>query len=297
MFSHTKIRPRWHHLLIFISPALILYTIFMIWPLMDSLRMSFYAPVVGQSDSYIFVGFDNYKQVLAFRDAPVQKALANTLKFIAIIMFVGNPLALLLASLLASTKLRWRQFYRTAIFIPTIMSVVIAGWVWQLMLNPLWGIINDILSTLWLESVIPPRGWLGTSGVALVVVALVATWQFIGLPTILFLATLVSIDDELIEAAQVDGASSWALFWKVKFPLILPEVGQVIILTIILNFPAFDITQVMGGRDTFLIANYFYYAYARNPLNASVISGIMFAIVASASLIYFFGFQRRLVRT
>jgi len=290
----SKVRPRWHHLLVFIAPALIIYSIFMAWPLLDSLRMSFYTRA---AEGNTFVGFENYLRILSRNDGAVFHILINTFEFIGIIMFVGNPIALLLASLLASSTLRWKQFYRTSIFIPTVMSVVIAGWVWTLMLNPLWGIINDVFIAIGLEKEIPSTGWLGTSGIALVIVALVATWQFIGLPMVLFLAALINIDEELLEAARVDGASALELFWKIKFPLILPEFGQVVILTIILNFPAFDIQQVMGGRNAGLMANYFYYAYARNPRDATVIGGIMFAVVASASLIYFIVFQRRLIRT
>lgn len=291
---NSKVRPRWHHLFVFIAPAFTLYTIFMAWPLLDSLRMSLYAPV---AEGYTFVGFENYLHILTRYEGFLGDTLMNTFKFLGIIMFVGNPIALLLASLLASTNLRWKQFYRTAIFIPTLMSVVIAGWVWTLMLNPLWGIVNDVLIAIGLEGFIPSTGWLGTPGIALVIIALVATWQFIGLPMLLFLAALVNIDEELLDAARVDGASALGLFWKIKFPLILPELGQVVILTIILNFPAFDIQQVMDGQDATLVANYFYYAYAENPTDATVIGGIMFAIVGGASLIYFLIFQRRLVRT
>lgn len=294
MNSQRKIRPHWHHLIIFIAPALIIYTIFMAWPLIDSLRISFFA---STSDGSSFVGLENYAHILSRNDGAIKIILMNTLKFLGIIMFVGNPIALFLASLLASTNLRWKYFYQTTLFIPTVMSVVIAGWVWTLMLNPLWGIVNTAFTTVGLDSLIPSTGWLGTSGIALLIIALVATWQFIGLPMVLFLAALVNIDEELLEAAMVDGASTLELFWKIKFPLILPEVGQVVILTIILNFPAFDIQQVMGGRDATLMANVFYYAYGRNPTDATVIGGIMFAIVGGASLIYFLIFQRRLVRT
>jgi raffinose/stachyose/melibiose transport system permease protein len=290
-------QPRWHHWLVFFAPALILYTVFMVWPLLDSLRWSFFAPQPDNPGSYVYVGLENYRQFFSGPSAEgFWTAFSNTIKFLAIIMFVGNPLALLLATLLTSPRLRWAATYRTIIFVPTVLSVIIAGWVWQLMLNPLWGIINDILMGVGLEDAIPKAGWLGTSGVALIVVALVATWQFVGLPMILFLAALAGIDDELLDCAQVDGASSWVVFWRIKLPLILPTVGLVVILTIILNFPAFDIQRVMGGRDSFLLANLFYSSFAESRTSGAVVSSIMFVIVGTVGLSYFFVFQRYLSR-
>jgi raffinose/stachyose/melibiose transport system permease protein len=293
----TSKQARWHHFLVFIAPAIILYTVFMIWPLLDSLRWSFFAPQTDNPGSYVYVGLDNYSHFFNGYNADgFWRAFANTIKFLTIMMFLGNPLALLLATLLASPRLRYVTIYRMVIFVPTVLSVIIAGWVWLLMLNPLWGIINDILIAVGLENAIPDAGWLGTPGVALNVVALVATWQFIGLPMILFLAALIGIDNELLDAAKVDGASSWVIFWRIKFPLILPTVGLVVILTIILNFPAFDIQQAMGGRDSFLLANLFYRSFARSMTSGAVVSSIMFAIVSTIGLIYFSVFQRRLVR-
>ena len=257
--------------------------------------MSLYTPVDGTPGALAFVGFDNYTYAFERYDGALKVALANSIRFLAIIMCVGNPIALLLAALLSS-RIRWGALYRTILFLPTLLSVVIAGWVWQLMLNPLWGLINKMLVGVGLEAIIPTTGWLGTPGVALIVVALVATWQFLGLSMILFLAALISIDDELLDAARVDGASWWSIFWQIRFPLILPEIGLVVILTVILNFPAFDIQQVMGGRNAFLMANLFYYNFARSRTDAAVIGGIMFAIVGAISLIYFAFFQKRLNR-
>ncbi len=191
------------HIVIFLLPAVIIYTLFMVYPLIDSVRLSFYDQSASQP---IFVGFDNFHTLL-FTDPWSQQfwhAVANNFVFFSIHMLVQNPIALLLAALLTAKFLKGRSLYRTLIFTPTTLSVVVIGFIWQLMLNPTWGIFDNILRSVGLESLIQP--WLGSTSTALVVISLISTWQFVGLPMLLFMAALVGIPDELIEAAQVDGA-------------------------------------------------------------------------------------------
>ena len=112
------------------------------------------------------------------------------------------------------------------------------------MFNPTWGVIYSIARSV---GVAPPGGWLGIPSTALTAVALVAVWQFAGMPMILFLAAFLGIEDEVIDAAHIDGASGWQTFWQVRLPLILPTVGLVVILTFTAIFVAFDIVFVMEG--------------------------------------------------
>src|SRR5215207_2878742 len=243
----TLTRARWHQLVVFLAPALIIYTLFLTWPLLDSLRLSVYEQ--NPDGSLTWVGLDNFNRL--FGDPRYSErfvgALVHNFQFFAIFMLVQNPVALLLASLLASRNLKGAAIYRTLIFAPTTLSIVIIGWIWTLMLNPLWGIINNVFKGVGLADAIPREGWLGSPTLALTVVALVGVWQYIGLPMILFLAALIRIDDELIEAAYVDGATAWTVFWRIKFPLILPTVGIVTILTFVGNFSTFENVFVMQG--------------------------------------------------
>ncbi|MDQ7026270.1 MAG: sugar ABC transporter permease [Anaerolineae bacterium] len=303
----TTKRAHWHHLLIFIGPAVLIYSVFLALPLVDSLRLSLYSRVDGE---VVFVGLQNFDKLLnnPFFSERFWGALKHNFAWFVLFMAIQNPVGLLLAALVSSPKLKGAAFYRTVIFTPTTMSIVIIGWAWTLMLNPLWGIVNDILNFFRLGAIIPSRGWLGSEDTALIVVILVGIWQYIGLPFVLFLASLTAIDEELIEAARVDGATGWSIFWRIKFPLILPTAGIVAILTFVGNFSAFDNVYVMQGSTagpdygTDLLG-VFFYRTAFGTLGSvpdlymgTTIATVMFGIILTGVLLYFFGIQQRLIR-
>jgi raffinose/stachyose/melibiose transport system permease protein len=280
-------------------------------PLLDSLRASFFSQ---QSDgSQAYVGFDNFQRLLndpngTDYDGHFFNAIGNNIRFFAIFMLVQNPVALLLAVLLTTRNLRGSAIYRTVLFTPTTLSIVIIGWIWTLMLNPLWGVINNLFKGVGLADAIPKEGWLGSPALALTVVALVGVWQYIGLPMILFLAALLGIDDELADAARVDGANPWKVFWHIKFPLILPTVGIVVVLTFVGNFSTFDNVYIMQGSQagpdfrTDLLGTFFYRVLfgaggqLPNPSMGATIATMMFLIILAGVVLYLVVAQRRLIR-
>jgi raffinose/stachyose/melibiose transport system permease protein len=300
-------RPPRYYILVFLLPALILYTVFMAFPMLDSLRLSFYQQQNGQD---VFVGLANFQRLFTepvFSNA-FWNALRNNFIFFVINMLVQNPVALLLAALLTARGTRFVPFFRTALFAPTTLSFVIIGFIWQLMLNPLWGVLDPVLTNLFGISSV-----LGDTRYALITVSLVSVWQFIGLPMMLFTAALVAIPTELLDAALVDGANSWQTFWRVRFPLILPTVGIVTILTFVGNFNAFDLVYTMQGTlggpsngtvgSTDIMGTFFYRvtfggsgAQLPNPVMGTTIATMMFLIILTGVLIYLFGFQRRIAR-
>jgi ABC-type sugar transport system permease subunit len=188
-------------------------------------------------------------------------ALWHTCIFFAIHMIVQNSLGLLFANLLSS-DFKGRNFFRTIIFTPATLSVLVTGFLWTLILNPNWGAVNKILIGLGLKQWALP--WLGRENLALPVISLTSAWQWVGMPTVMFLAGLMGISDELLEAARIDGASEWSIFWKIKFPLLKPIIGIVAILTFVDNFNAFDVIYAMAGArgepsySTDLLATLFY---------------------------------------
>lgn len=291
------------HILVFLAPAVIIYTIFMVYPLLDSLRLSFYT--LGDQNEELFVGIQNY--ITLFTDpnyAPrFWGALKNNFAFFIIHMIVQNSIGLLLAALLAS-GIRGSSLYRTVLFMPTVLSVVIIGFIWQLILNPLWGVSESILQAVGLEELFKP--WLGLPESALITVSLISVWQFVGIPMILFFAALIGIPEELIEAARVDGASGWQSFWRIKFPLILPTVGIVAILTFVGNFNAFDLIYTMKGANagpdfsTDIMGTFFYRTFfgqqlqLGNPTMGATVAAMMFLIILTGVLIYIFLWQRRI---
>jgi raffinose/stachyose/melibiose transport system permease protein len=247
--------------ILFLLPAILIYIVFMAGPLFDSLRLSLYT---GEGfNPTTFVGLQNYIDLFTnpFWQTRFTGAFWHTCLFFAIHMLVQNSLGLFFANLLAS-EFKGRDFFRTLIFAPATLSVLVTGFLWTLILNPHWGAINLTLEAIGLKSWAKP--WLGDENLALIVISLTSAWQWVGMPTVMFLAGLLGIPDELLEAARVDGASSWTIFWKIKFPLLMPVVGVVAILTFVDNFNAFDVIYAMAGARgepgyaTDLLATFFY---------------------------------------
>ena len=297
--------PRRWHIAVFLAPALLVYTALMIIPLADTLRLSLYST---QEQNLIFVGFDNF--IRLFTDSRWSEsfwnALRNNVIFFAIHMCIQNPVGIALAAMLSVPRLAGRTFYRTAFFMPTMLSFVIVGFIWKLILSPLWGVAPSILGALGLRSLFAP--WLGQESTALIAVSLVSVWQFVGVPMMLIYAALISIPEEVLEAAELDGITGISQFWKIKLPLILPTIGIVSILTFISNFNAFDlIYTVQGGLagpnfSTDILGTYLYRTFFGFQLQlgdstmGAAIATMMFLIILSGVMIYLFLVQRRIRR-
>ena len=298
-----RLRP---HVIVFLAPAVVVYTALMILPLIGTLNLALFsrAPDGGA----VFSGLRNFATL--FGDprwsGAFWNALANNAWFFLIHMLVQNPVGIMLAALLSSPRLRMAAFYRTAIFIPTILSFVIVGFVWKLILSPIWGIAPGMLDMVGLKSLFAP--WLGKEEYALTTLALVSVWQFVGIPMMLIYAALLSIPDEVIEAAEMDGITGMSQFWKIKLPLILPSIGIISILTFVGNFNAFDLIYVsqgaLAGPDystdilgTFLYRTFFgFQLQLGDPYMGSAIAGAMFGIILVGVCLYLFGIQTRLRR-
>jgi raffinose/stachyose/melibiose transport system permease protein len=298
----VRARVPWH-LIVFLGPAVCIYTVFMVYPLVDTLRLSLYDNNGG------FVGLQNYNTLLTsgFWAPSFLNALANNIEFFAIHMLFQNPIGLILAVLLTQRVLRGRGVYRAIIFTPTVFSIVIVGFIWKLILSPLWGITPSAMSSVGLGQFFAP--WLGLQGPALIVLSLMSVWQWVGIPMLLFTAALLGISEEILEAARVDGASPWQVFWRIQLPLILPTVGIVTVLTFVGNFNAFDLVySVQTGLaapnySTDLLGTYFYRTFfginlqQPNLVMGTTVAGMMFLIIMLGVAFYFFVLQRRLQTT
>ncbi|MFA1819908.1 carbohydrate ABC transporter permease [Virgibacillus oceani] len=231
-------------LLWFILPAFLIYSGFMLIPLILSMRVSFYE-FSGIGDM-TFIGFDNFYRLLF--ESPYNErffnAVGNTFEFFAYTMVFQNVTALLLA--LALTRgLKLTGFFRTVIFIPVTLSLLMIGFVWSIMLNPNIGVVNEILSAVGLENW--TRAWLGSESLALPTVALVNAWQYTGLMVMLFVAGIQGIPEEQFESAKIDGANAWQVFKGVILPPLVPVIGIVTIMTYMGVFNQFDLVYSMVG--------------------------------------------------
>ena len=149
------------------------------------------------------------------------------------------------------------------------------------------------------------KPWLGLEGSALIALSLISVWQYIGIPMMLIYAALIGIPDELVEAANIDGASSWKVFWRIKFPIILPTIGMVSILTFVGNFNAFDLIYTTQGAlagpnfSTDLMGTLFYRTFfgqqlqMGNPTMGATVAAMMFLIILIGVLLYMFVWQRQ----
>jgi raffinose/stachyose/melibiose transport system permease protein len=290
----------------FLAPAVSVYTVFSVYPLVDTILSSFYDT---QNDgSHVFVGMQNFETLLMDTtwSLPFWNAFWNNCKFFLIHMLVQNPIGLMLAALLSVPFLRFRSTYRTLIFMPTMLSVVIIGFTWQLILSPLWGIAKMFLQFFGLGFLFGP--WLGEESTALITVSLISVWQFVGIPMILIYTALLAIPDELIDAATVDGLNQFQAFFHIKLPLIWPTIGLVSILTFVNNFNAFDLIYAMKGAlagpnfSTDIMGTLFYRVFFGNQLQlgdtsmGSTIATAMFFIILCGVMLYLFTVQRKIQR-
>lgn len=303
--QHDEKKPFPWHLVFFLGPGLLIYVVFSVYPLLDTLVLSLYNEQQGQSN---FVGLQNFIALIT-DDTWSQafwNALGNNFKFFAIHMLVQNPIGLLLAVLLSAPKLRLSGTYRTLIFMPTMLSVVIIGFVWQLLLSPIWGISEDFLYNIGLGQYFD--AWLGKEGSALITLAFISVWQFVGIPMMLIYATLLNIPDDIVDASVVDGANSLQTFWHIKLPLILPTIAMVSILTFVANFNAFELIYAVKGAlagpnfSTDLMGTFFYRTFFGFQLQqgsasmGAAVATLMFLIILVGVMLFLFFIQRRIQR-
>lgn len=303
---HSGKKPfRWH-IIWFLAPAVLVYTVIMIIPLFATLNLSLFN--LTDDGQRVFVGLDNFARLFGdpYLSTSFWNAAANNLWFFFVHMLVQNPIGIALAAILSSPRLRFASFYRTAIFVPAILSFVIVGFVWKLILSPIWGVAPSFLDAIGLGAWFEP--WLGLERSALTTLALISVWQFVGIPMMLIYAALLSIPEEVLEAAEMDGLTGSAQFWKIKLPLILPSIGIISILTFVGNFNAFDLIYVTQGAlagpnfstdilGSLLFRTFFgFQLQLGDPHMGATVATVMFAMILAGVSIYLFGIQTRLRR-
>src|SRR5580700_6324558 len=176
-------------LLLFLGPAVAVYTLFSIYPLIATMALWTYTS--DPSGARHFVGLANFEALLgdALWSKPFWNAFSNNLIFFAVHMCVQNPIGIALAGLLSLPGLKLKGLYRTVMFLPTMLSVVIVGFSWNLILSPLWGVAAGALKAVGLGSLFAP--WLGLESSALITLSLISVWQFVGIPMMLIYAALL----------------------------------------------------------------------------------------------------------
>jgi len=232
--------------LLFMLPAIVLFTLFLMIPMVGSFYFSL-TNWDGLSPHVDYVGFQNYKTLL--HDSEVWIALKNTFIFAALVTVLQNVLSLLLALLL--DKAGWLvRFLRVVYLIPAMLSALAIGYVWTYFYNPVLGVINVMLDNIGLGAW--AQDWLGDPKFSMYSVVFTNIWQWTGLSIIIYLAGLQAIPHDLYEAGDIDGARRLQRFRHITFPLIAPAFTVNILISIIGSLKVFDLIYVMtkGGPGT-----------------------------------------------
>ena len=227
---------------LFTAPAMAMMAAFMLWPALSALGYSLY-----DWNAFTRSEFVGLKHFLRLAEPPYRgeflAALShNTITFIAVLT-VQNGLALMLAFGLYR-KPRGFAFFRGTVFLPVILSLVITGYLWQLFLHPLFGPLTKFaMGAFHLDEFAP----LGDTRLALATAIVISIWRNVGFPTLVFLAGMNAIPDEIYKAAELDGASDWQTFTRITLPNLGPSFTIVVILSFIGAFEWFELPFVIGG--------------------------------------------------
>ncbi|EKX69074.1 carbohydrate ABC transporter permease [Streptomyces ipomoeae] len=196
-------------------PALVLFAVFMIVPTVNVFRMSLYT-WSGFSPDMRFVGLDNFRRLLD--DEQFVRAFQNTVALLVVVTVVTMGMALFLAAIMTRQRLRGRNLYRFILYIPNVLSVVVIAAIFSAVYDQKNGLLNGTLRLLSLDGL--QQVWLGDQKVVLYSVAIAMVWQSLGYYTVLYMAGMASIPEELYEASALDGASTGRQFFSITLPLI-----------------------------------------------------------------------------
>lgn len=268
-------------LAVLLLPSLIGMSAFYILPVVSSLVLSFtkwdlLTPIQ-------WIGVDNF--VAALADPTVQQALRNTLMFILgylpSVVAIGLGLALLL-----NRKLKGRTVFRAIYFVPVVTSWVAVSLVWKWLLNPQYGLVNFGLALIGIKG----PGWLFDPNWAMAGVVLTSIWKDIGFVTVIYLAGLQEIPENLGEASDLDGATAWQKFWSVTWPMLAPTTFFVTTISLISSFQVFDQVFIMTGggpvgATTTMVQLIYKNAFSYGQMGyASAISWVLFAFIFAVTV-------------
>ncbi len=258
----------------FILPGGIIYFIFFLLPTLSSF---FFSMTWWTLTDWKFIGFENFRDF--FTDPNLNISFKNT--FIYAVTTSGSKviLALLLASFLSSPAIKIRNFLRSVVYFPNLVSTLAVGITFQSLMHPTQGVINNALGLLGIKG----PDWLGNINLALYSVALVDVWKGLSIATVIYIAGIMSIPQEYNEALLVDGGNAWHRFRYIIVPLTRGARNSVIILSFIGGLRSFDLIMVMTkggpGFATSLISYVIYKLYANSLYGLSTAGNVILFIV------------------
>ena len=270
---------------LFLIPGIFLYLLIALGPSLATAVFSFTDATGIRGAPIHWIGFDNFKEFLFLGQASRDNyaALGRTLVFMFFVTTIQFTLGLVVA-ILVNQRLKGTNFFRTLYFMPVILGAVIQGLIWSLFLYPLGGPMARILEFFGTKS----EFFGGQPTEAFAWVIIVQIWANMGTTMIIFLAGLQTIPDEVYEAAQIDGASSWQVFANVTWPLLTPSVNTNLLLNIIGSLQAWQLFLVLiGYRNGTQVLGYLVYAQGFGQTSGSVTSAFRQGYATAASIVLF----------
>jgi multiple sugar transport system permease protein len=263
--------------LLFLSPTLVIFSTFILFPVFFSFYLSFQKWNMFSGDA-TFVGLDNYARMI--QSAEFWQVLKNTAIYSIGTIPLNMALSLWVAYLL-NKKLAGKKFLRTAFFAPVIISPVAAALIWRWMYDPNFGLVNFFVEMLGFD----PVNWLNEPTAAMFALIIMSVWKTFGINMVLFSAGLQGIPDSYYEAAELDGAGKWAKFWNITIPMLAPTTFFIMIMSMISSFQVFDVVYVLtsgGPLGSTKVLVFYVYEYAFKFFEmgyASAISYFLFALL------------------
>lgn len=268
--NKKKIYTNW-----FLVPAVAIFVIFFIIPMVTSL---FFSLTVWDLKNYTFVGLDNFKTFFGERSLSI--SVRNTL----IYAFLTSGLKVVIAFFIAlflTSKIRTKNFLRSLVFFPNLVSAIAIGIVFKALMHPSKGLFNAVLGAIGISG----PNWLGDTNLALFSVIGVDVWKGVSISTVIFIAGISSIDSSFYEAASIDGATRWQTIKNIVIPLVRSSMNTIIILSLIGGLRCFDLIWAMTkggpGFATDVLASVVYKQYAAGFYGLSTAGNvIMFVLIA-----------------
>ena len=265
---------------IFLLPSLVFFIGFVIIPMVLCVYTSFFDSNMNLNTETVFIGFANYIEL--FQDAVFIKALKNTLIIVVVSVPTVTIFSLWISSVIYKLKGPLLSLFRCIFYLPVVTGSVAVTVVWKWMYNNYYGILNYIgTSTGILESNV---NWLGNPKTALWCIIVILFTTSVGQPIVLYVSALGNVDQSIVEAAEVDGASNLQVFWRIKWPQMMPTTLYILVITTINSFQCFALIQLLtsGGPNyaTETVMYYIYYtAFKLNRFGYGNAMGVILAII------------------
>lgn len=264
--------------LAFVGPALFFFILIQIIPFFMGVYYSF-TSWNGVSSAVEWIGLENYKKIFT-NDPQFYRSFVFTTKFTIAAVIISNVIGFGLA-LLLNAALKTRNILRTVFFVPNVIGGLLLGFIWQFIFVKGFASIGNLTGWAFFE-----QPWLGDETTAFWGIVIVFAWQISGYMMVIYIAALQGVDNSLIEAARMDGASNWTLLTKVIIPLILPAFTICFFLTISMAFKIFDLNISLTGGGPFnstqsVAINIYQEAFQNNRYGLGTAKSILFFIVVA----------------